>query len=52
MYVIEDIRDKRIFIDDSGLIRSFEKILEANISLKKAKEKYPKAIDCRRKVNA
>jgi hypothetical protein len=45
MYVIKDIRNNKVYIDDSSFIRNFEEILEEGISLKNAKEKYPTAQD-------
>jgi hypothetical protein len=45
MYVIKDIRDNKVYIDNRSFIRNFEQIMEEGISLQKAKEKYPQAID-------
>lgn len=41
--VIKDIRSEKIYFDD-GIIRNFEEVLEEEISLNKAKKKYPNII--------
>ena len=43
--VIKDNRDKKVYIDEpGGMIRMFETVLEKDIELKYAQEKYPNAI--------
>jgi len=49
MYVIKDIRNNKVYIDNSSFVRNFEEVLEENISLAKAKVKYPEAIDLTKK---
>ena len=38
--VIKDNRTGKIYFD-TGIVRNFETVLETNISLEKAKDKYP-----------
>lgn len=42
--VIKDLRNGKIFWDD-GIIRTFEEVLEEEITWKDAKAKYPEIID-------
>lgn len=48
LYVIKDIRDNKIYLDNDGFQRNFETILEENITEKEAKKKYPTIIDVRK----
>lgn len=47
-FVIKDIRDKKIYFDDSSFTRNFEEVLKSNTTLEQAKQEYPDIIDCRK----